>query len=68
MEVNDDKVTILTDMAELAGEIDLARVEAARDRAEERLRRIEDQTIDRERARAALERALVRQRVASKSP
>ena len=68
MEVNNDKVTILTDMAELAGEIDRARVEAARDRAEERLRRIEDQSIDRERARAALERAMVRLRVASKSP
>lgn len=66
MEVNNDKVTILAEVAESLEEIDRARVEAARDRAEERLRRFEDDTIDRERARAALERAMVRLGVLTK--
>jgi F-type H+-transporting ATPase subunit epsilon len=66
MEVNNDKVTILAEVAEPSAEIDRARVEAARDRAEERLRRFEDQTIDRERAREALERAVIRLGVLSK--
>jgi F-type H+-transporting ATPase subunit epsilon len=67
MEVNNDKVTILAEVAEPAAEIDRPRVEAARERAEQRLRRFEDQTIDRERARAALERAIVRLGVLSKA-
>jgi F-type H+-transporting ATPase subunit epsilon len=67
MEVNNDKVTILAEVAEPATSIDRLRAEAARDRAEERLRRLQDQTIDRDRARAALERALIRLRVAAKS-
>ncbi|GIX45800.1 MAG: ATP synthase epsilon chain [Candidatus Tectimicrobiota bacterium] len=67
MEVNNDKVTILAELAEPAEEIDRARAEAARQRAEERLRRFEDATIDRERARAALERALIRLQVAARA-
>jgi F-type H+-transporting ATPase subunit epsilon len=66
MEVNDDKVTILAEVAERAVEIDRARAEAARDRAEERLRRLQDDTIDRDRARDALARAEIRLRVTSK--
>ena len=66
MEVNHDKVTILAEVAEPATAIDRPRAEAARDRAEERLRRLQEPTIDRDRARAALERALIRLRVASK--
>jgi F-type H+-transporting ATPase subunit epsilon len=66
MEVNNDRVTILAEVAEPSGEIDRARVEAARERAEERLRHFEDQTIDRDRARAALERAMVRLGVLAK--
>jgi F-type H+-transporting ATPase subunit epsilon len=66
MEVNNDKVTILAEVAEPAPEIDRGRAEAARDRAEERLRRIHDDTIDRDRARAALERAMVRLQVAAR--
>jgi F-type H+-transporting ATPase subunit epsilon len=66
MEVNNDKVTILAEVAEPAPEIDRARAEAARDRAEERLRRLQDDTIDRERARSALERAVIRLQVAAK--
>lgn len=67
MEVNDDKVTILAEMAEPAAEIDRARAEASRDRADERLRRLDDTAIDHERAREALERALVRLRVAQRT-
>lgn len=59
MEVNDDKVTILADVAERASEIDLPRAETARDRAEEHLRR-RDIDIDYERAQAALMRSLIR--------
>jgi F-type H+-transporting ATPase subunit epsilon len=66
MEVNNDKVTIMAEAAEPAAEIDRARAEAARDRAEERLRRIQDDAIDRDRARAALERATIRLQVAAK--
>jgi F-type H+-transporting ATPase subunit epsilon len=66
MEVNNDKVTILAEVAEPATAIDRPRAEAARDRAEERLRRLQEPTIDRDRARAALERALIRLRVAAK--
>jgi F-type H+-transporting ATPase subunit epsilon len=67
MEVNNDKVTILAEMAEPAAEIDRARAEAARARAEDRLRRFDDETIDFERARAALMRAMVRLQVAQKA-
>ena len=66
MEVNNDKVTIMAEEAEPAAAIDRARAESARDRAEERLRRIQDDSIDRERARTALERATIRLQVAAK--
>ncbi len=68
MEVNDDKVTILAEVAEVAQDIDRARAESARDRAEDRLRRIHEDDIDFERARGALMRALIRLQVSSKSP
>lgn len=64
MEVRDDHVTVLADVAERATDIDRARAESARDRAEQRLRNIQGQDIDFERARAALMRALIRLRVA----
>src|SRR5690606_25009650 len=38
MEVRNDRVTVLADAAEAAEEIDIARAEAARARAEERIR------------------------------
>jgi F-type H+-transporting ATPase subunit epsilon len=68
MEVNDDKVTILAEVAEPGEAIDRARAEAARDRAEDRLRRTQELDIDFERARAALMRSMIRLQVASKSP
>lgn len=60
LEVNDDKVTILAEVAESAADIDRARAEAARGRAEERLRRITDPDTDFDRARSALSRAQIR--------
>ena len=63
-EVQPDRVTILAQIAEQADEIDLARAEAAKKRAEERLAQ---PTIDMdfERARIALLKALIRLQVAS---
>ena len=67
MEVNNDKVTILASLSEPAREIDRARAEAARDRAEDRLRRLDDPATDFDRARTALYRALIRLQVATKA-
>ncbi len=67
MEVSKDHVTILADASEPAEEIDIARAEAARTRAEERVRRYREQNIrdiDIARASAALQRSLVRLNVA----
>lgn len=69
MEVNKDRVTILADASEAAEEIDIARAEAARARAEERLRRAREQSardVDIARASAALQRSLLRLRVAGR--
>lgn len=66
MEVRNDRVTILADAAEAAEEIDLARAEAARARAEERLRLAREQMhrdVDLARAQAALQRSLLRLKV-----
>lgn len=66
MEVRNDHVTILADAAEAAEEIDIARAEAARARAEERLRRYREQNardVDVARAAAALQRSLMRLRI-----
>ncbi len=65
MEVNNDKVTILAEIAEAGAEIDRARAESARDRAEDRLRRIQDSDVDFDRARAALQRAMIRLQASS---
>ncbi len=62
LEVRDDKVTILADSAERSDEIDIARAEEARQRAQARLASREGQ-IDLARAMAALERAQARIRV-----
>jgi len=65
LEVRPDRVIILADQAERAEEIDLARAEAARKRAEERLRE-KPAGLDETRAEAALRRAMVRLTVADK--
>ena len=65
-EVQPDRVTILADVAERAEDIDVARAEAARRRAEERLASPRAD-IDAERARIALMKALIRLQVASRA-
>ena len=64
-EVLPDRVRVLADIAERAEEIDLDRAKQARDRAEQRLRKGTD--IDWDRARASLEKAIVRVQVAQKA-
>jgi F-type H+-transporting ATPase subunit epsilon len=65
-EVQPDQVTILAEIAERADEIDLARAEAARKRAEERLAR-PTVDMDAERARISLLKSLIRIQVATKA-
>jgi F-type H+-transporting ATPase subunit epsilon len=60
IEVSNSKVTVLTDVAELPEQIDVARAEQARERAQQALAA----NADDEEAAAALERALVRLEVA----
>jgi F-type H+-transporting ATPase subunit epsilon len=64
-EVLPDRVTLLAETAELAEEIDLARAEAAKARAEQRLAS-HDANIDWDRASVSLQRALIRIQVARK--
>ncbi|MGB2624568.1 MAG: F0F1 ATP synthase subunit epsilon [Candidatus Acidiferrum sp.] len=64
-EVLGDRVTVLAETAERAAEIDLARAEAAKARAEKRLTS-GDPNIDWDRAGIALQRALLRIQVARK--
>jgi F-type H+-transporting ATPase subunit epsilon len=64
-EVLPDRVTILAKAAERAEDIDVARAEASRQRAEERLNQPRSD-LDAERARVALMKALVRLQVSSR--
>ena len=57
--IEDNVVTILADSAERAEDIDTPRAEAARERAQERIRTI-DSSIDYLRAEIALKRSLAR--------
>jgi F-type H+-transporting ATPase subunit epsilon len=63
IEVRENRITILADAAERGEDIDLARVEEARRRAEERLASREA-TVDIVKAEMALKRALVRLKAA----
>jgi F-type H+-transporting ATPase subunit epsilon len=65
VEVLPDRVTVLADIGERAEDIDLARAEAAKRRAEERLARPID--VDIERARLALLKSLIRLQVAARA-
>jgi len=65
-EIQPDCVTILAQIAEKADEIDLARAEAAKKRAEERLVRA-TVDMDAERARIALLKSLIRLQVATRA-
>ena len=62
IEVLDDRVVILADSAERAGEIDLARAAQARQAAEVALRNRED-VVDLEEVSQALRRAAIRERI-----
>ncbi len=61
-EVTPKKVTVLVTTAEERGEIDMARADASRQRAEQRLKEREE-GIDMARAEASLQRALARLKV-----
>jgi F-type H+-transporting ATPase subunit epsilon len=63
VEVLPDRVTVLAQLGERAEEIDVARAEAAKRRAEERLAKPVD--VNLERARFSLAKALVRIQVAT---
>jgi F-type H+-transporting ATPase subunit epsilon len=65
-EVQPDRVTILAQAAERADEIDLARAEAAKRRAEERLS-APAVHLDAERARIALLKSLIRLQVGTRA-
>jgi F-type H+-transporting ATPase subunit epsilon len=64
VEVLPERVTVLALVAEHAEEIDAARAEEAKKRAEARLQQMKD--IDYDRARAALEKAVARLQVSSR--
>jgi F-type H+-transporting ATPase subunit epsilon len=68
-EVRGDRLSVLADAAEAADEIDVARAERARERAERRLAEWASgsDSVDFARAQAALQRALARLEVAGKS-
>jgi F-type H+-transporting ATPase subunit epsilon len=64
MEVGPGHVTILADSAERAAEIDVARAEEARRRAEEAMAQKHREDVDFIRAEAALRRSMIRLKVA----
>lgn len=63
MDVRGDRVVVLTDAAEPADEIDATRAQQARERAQQVLAAGPASAADEQRARAELQRALVRLRV-----
>jgi F-type H+-transporting ATPase subunit epsilon len=67
LEVRPDRVVVLADAAERAEEIDIARAEEAKRRAQERLAQRQAPEIDGARAEASLRRALARLKVAEKT-
>jgi F-type H+-transporting ATPase subunit epsilon len=67
VEVLPDKVTVLAHIAERAEDIDRARAEKAKARAEERVAGSRNPDIDFERARIAMMKSLIRLQVASRA-
>ncbi|MGH9431071.1 MAG: F0F1 ATP synthase subunit epsilon [Terriglobia bacterium] len=65
-EVLPERVIVLAETAERPEEIDVARAQRAKERAEERLKQPHDASVDVERARDALARAMARLQVASR--
>jgi len=66
LEVRPDRVIVLADSAERTEEIDIARAEEAKRRAEKRLEEKYAPETDSARAEAALRRSLIRLRVATR--
>jgi len=68
-EVTGEAVTVLVESCELAGDIDVARAEHARERAEERIAALsaDDDAARYARYEAALKRAIVRMKVSRKA-
>lgn len=66
-EIEDDKVTVLVETAEMAQEIDVDRAKAAEKRAEEALKKLSPEDKSYKIMEAALERALIRVQVAAKA-
>ena len=64
MEVLPDQVTVLADSAERAEEIDIARAEEARQRAQELMQQHREDKVDYIRAESALRRSLIRLKIA----
>ena len=67
VEVLADRVIVLADAAERAEEINVARAEAARERAQKRLATPNDPNVDWKRAEESLARAQARLQVAAKA-
>ena len=65
-EVLDNVMTVLAPAAEFASEVDVARAQRAKERAEKQLAQLNQEEKDRQTAETALQRALVRLQVASK--
>jgi F-type H+-transporting ATPase subunit epsilon len=66
LQVRPDRVVVMAETADMASEIDLASVEHARREAEQALAEGFEEPADLARARAALQRALLRIRVAER--
>ena len=67
VEVNDDRVAVLAEIAEKPEEIDAARARRAREHTEKQLSSWRGTEEDFEKARAKLERSVVRLRLATRS-
>jgi F-type H+-transporting ATPase subunit epsilon len=65
VEVRPDKVVVMADLAEHSEEIDVARATEARKAAEAELEQTQD-PVDIARVRAALQTALMRERIATR--
>ncbi len=66
LEVRPDRVIVLADSAERAEEIDVARAEEAKKRAEQRLEERYVPAVDAARAEASLRRSLIRLKIATR--
>jgi F-type H+-transporting ATPase subunit epsilon len=66
VEINDDKVSVLAEIAERPEEIDAARARLAREHSEKQLSSLNGSEEDFEKARAKLERSMVRLQLASR--